>query len=84
MIEVKIDIVSDEDESKRVTMDTICITKTCDGRYHVYGDDRSNVCSIEKLWDVADELDLVRRAITSLIKSGNYCHINIIPDGVEV
>jgi len=88
MIEVKIDIVSDNDPSQRATMDTICITKKCIIKkghedYMVYGDDRSNVCSVESFKKSDGELGLIIKAIQSLIKSGNYCYINIIPEWIE-
>jgi len=83
MIEVKIDIVSDKDESKRATMDTILITRVGNGQYMVLSDDRSNPCFVRNFKEDDGELELIKQAISSLDKSGNYCHINIIPDEID-
>jgi len=82
MIEIKIDIISDKRASQRATMDTIVILETGKGRYMVYGDDRSNVCHVEDFEKEDGVLELVKQSIQSLIDSGEYCHINIIPAGL--
>lgn len=83
MIEVKIDIVSDEDRTQRATMDTVCIIKRGGGDYMVYGDERSNPCFVKGLRESEGELELIKQALEGLIKSGNYCYINIIPESLE-